>query len=254
MDLLEIVTLTYLSQSKYGLDGIDITVNNVNLNSGGAKRTNTTGKSGVDSVYAVTGCTTASTSAGESVKTMANINGTTGNTANNGVYTWDQLNGCMASSTGNIYGIYDLSGGTYERTAAYVANGNSYLKNYGASIAYDGSTLKTASTKYITAYPFDSSTDNTGITINDTNRNTASTNNYKKNTLIYGDGIRETSTVGIESNSWYGDSSYYPGLNGPFSFRGGVLLGSSGAGLFAFDRHTGNSSYISGFRAVLTES
>ena len=246
--------VAYLSQSKYGLDGIDITVNNVNLNSGGAKRTNTTGKSGVDSVYAVTGCTTASTSAGESVKTMANINGTTGNTANNGVYTWDQLNGCMASSTGNIYGIYDLSGGTYERTAAYVANGNSYLKNYGASIAYDGSTLKTASTKYITAYPFDSSTDNTGITINDTNRNTASTNNYKKNTLIYGDGIRETSTVGIESNSWYGDSSYYPGLNGPFSFRGGVLLGSSGAGLFAFDRHTGNSSYISGFRAVLTES
>ncbi|MFR8144478.1 MAG: hypothetical protein ACLU84_05305 [Clostridia bacterium] len=109
--------VAYLSQSKYGLNGTDITVNNVSLNSGGAKRTNTTGKSGVDSVYAVTGCTTASTSAGESVKTMENINGTTGNTANNGVYTWDQLNGCMASSTGNIYGIYDLSGGNYERTS-----------------------------------------------------------------------------------------------------------------------------------------
>ena len=65
--------VAYLSQSKYGLNGTDITVNNVSLNSGGAKRTNTSGKSGVDSVYAVTGCTTASTSEGENVQTMANI-------------------------------------------------------------------------------------------------------------------------------------------------------------------------------------
>ena len=109
--------VAHLSQSKYGLNGTDITVNNVSLNSGEAKRTNTAGKSGVDSVYAVTGCTTGSSSAGETIKTIANINGTTGNTANNGVYTWDQLNGCMASSTGTIYGIYDLSGGNYERTS-----------------------------------------------------------------------------------------------------------------------------------------
>ena len=216
--------VAYLSQSQYGLDKQEVCINNVSLNSGGAKRTNTAGKSGVDSVYAVTGCTTGSTTAGESVKTMANINGTTGNTANNGVYTWDQLNGCKASSTGNIYGIYDLSGGTWERTAAYVANSHGELKAYGASIAYDGNTLRTASTKYTTAYPFDSSTDNTGITNNDTNLNTASANNYKKNTLIYGDGIRETSTAGTGSTSWYGDYSYYPGLNSPFSIRGGSFL------------------------------
>ena len=109
--------VAYLSQSQYGLDRTDITINNVNLNSGGTKRTNIAGKSGVDSVYAVTGCTTASNSAGEVVKTIANINGTTGNTANNGVYTWDQLNGCKASSTGTIYGIYDLSGGIWERAS-----------------------------------------------------------------------------------------------------------------------------------------
>ncbi|MFR0823516.1 MAG: hypothetical protein ACLSHH_07945 [Clostridia bacterium] len=246
--------VAYLSQSKYGLDGIDIAINNVNLNSGGAKRTNTAGKSGVDSVYAVTGCTTGSTTAGETVKTMANINETTGNTANNGVYTWDQLNGCKASSTGNIYGIYDLSGGTYERTAAYVANSHGELKTYGASIAYDGNTLRTASTKYTTAYPFDSSTDNTGITNNETNLNTASANNYKKNTLIYGDGIRETSTAGTGSSSWYGDYSYYPGLYDPFSFRGGALWNGSDAGLFYFYRFSGNSRFNNGFRAVLTVS
>ena len=245
--------VAYLSQSKYGLDGTDITVNNVSLNSGGAKRTNTAGKSGVDSVYAVTGCTTGSISEGETVKTMANINGTTGNTANNGVYTWDQLNGCKASNTGNIYGIYDLSGGTYERTATYVANGNSNLKTYGSSIAYDGNTLKTASTKYTTAYPFDSSTDNTGITNNET-LNTASGNNYKKNTLIFGDSIRETSTAGTGSSLWYDDFSYYPGLLYPFSIRGGYFWDGSGAGLFCFTRHNGGSNFYLGFRAVLTVS
>ncbi len=109
--------VAYLSQSQYGLDGIDIAINNVNLNSGGAKRTNTAGKSGVDSVYAVTGCTTGTNNGGETVRTMENINGTIGNTASNGVYTWDQVNGCKASSTGTIYGIYDLSGGTWERTS-----------------------------------------------------------------------------------------------------------------------------------------
>ena len=244
----------YLSQSKYGLDKQEVCINNVNLNSGGAKRTNTAGKSGVDSVYAVTGCTTGSNNAGESVKTMANINGTTGNTANNGVYTWDQLNGCKASSSGTIYGIYDLSGGTWERTAAYVANGNSSLKNYGASIAYDGNTLKTASSKYTTIYPYDSNTDNTGITNNEANLNTASTNNYKENTLIYGDGIGETSTAGTGNYSWYGDSSSYPGLYGPLSIRGGSLWNGSVAGFFSFGRGFGNSDYTNGFRVVLAVS
>ncbi|MFR0823702.1 MAG: hypothetical protein ACLSHH_08930, partial [Clostridia bacterium] len=207
-----------------------------------------------DSVYAVTGCTTGSTTAGESVKTMENINETTGNTSNNGVYTWDQLNGCKASSTENIYGIYDLSGGTYERTAAYVANSHGELKAYGASIAYDGSTLRTASTKYTTAYPFDSSTDNTGITNNEANLNIASANNYKENTLIYDDGIRETSTAGTGSSSWYGDYSCYSGLYGPFSIRGGDFWNGSSAGLFYFSRTSGDSSFHAGFRAVLAVS
>ena len=246
--------VAYLSQSKYGLNGTDITINNVSLNSGGAKRTNTVGKTGVDSVYAVTGCTTASTSAGGAVKNMTNINGTTGNTANNGVYTWEQLNGCKASSSGTIYGIYDLSGGTWERTAAYVANGNSNLKGYGANIAYDGNTLRTASTKYTTTYPFDGGTDNASMDSNDTNLNIASTNNYKKNTLIYGDSIRETSTVETGSASWYSDSSYYPGLDSPFSIRGGALWNGSSAGLFSFTRNGGSSSYSNGFRAVLAVS
>ncbi|MFR0823040.1 MAG: hypothetical protein ACLU84_06230 [Clostridia bacterium] len=109
--------VAYLSQSQYGLNGTDIAINNINLNSGGTKRTNAAGKSGVDSVYAVTGCTTGSTNEGEKVTTIEEINGTTGNIANNSVYTWEQLNGCRTSSSGTIYGVYDFSGGTWERTS-----------------------------------------------------------------------------------------------------------------------------------------
>ena len=246
--------VAYLSQSKYGLETTEIMINNINLNSGGKARTNTAGKSGVDSVYAVTGCTTGSTSASEKVTTIDNINGTTANTAVDGVYTWNQLNGTKASSSGTIYGIYDLSGGTWERTTAYVANGREELKIYGSSIVYEGSNLKTISTKYTTAYPFDSTTDNTSIVKNNTNLNVASTNNYKKNTLIYGDGIYETSMEGTGSTSWYDGSSYYTGLISPFLFRGGSLWNGSDVGLFSFSRGDGINNSSHGFRTVLAVS
>ncbi|MFR0822270.1 MAG: hypothetical protein ACLU84_07260 [Clostridia bacterium] len=243
--------ITYLSQSQYGLGNVEICVNNISLNSGNSKRINVDGKSGVDSVYAVTGCTTAYNDAEEKITTIEKINSTVNNTAIDGIYTWDQLNGTKASSTGNIYGIYDLSGGLEERTTAYIANAHEYLSLFAKSITYDANTLKTASTKYTTAYPFDSSVDNTEVADNDTNLNTVSTNNYKKNTLIYGDGIRETSTTGIGSTSWYNDYSYYMGLFGPVSVRGGDLWTKSGNGLFHFHRTTGDSSYADGLRVTL---
>ncbi len=81
-------------------------------------------KGGVDSVYAVTGCTNNTTSAVGRVTTIQEINAVSGNTptATNSIYTWKQKNGQNASTTGTIYGIYDLSGGVWERTASYVAN------------------------------------------------------------------------------------------------------------------------------------
>ncbi len=244
----------YLSQSQYGLDKQEVRINNISLNSGGAKRTNTAGKSGVDSVYAVTGCTTTTDNIDMVTKTMENINGTVGNTPNSGVYTWNQLNGCKASSCGTIYGIYDLSGGTWERIAAYVANGNKMLKESGTNMTYNGNALRTASTKYTTVYPFDSSTDNTSIGETTENLKIAGTNNYKKNILIYGDAIRETSTEGNLNTAWYNNNSNYPALHYPFVFRGGGFWNAQDAGLFAFARRTGASAYYDGFRAVLVAS
>ena len=108
-------------QSQFGLNGTNIAINNINLNSGNQKRTVTTGKNGVDSAYAVTGVTDGTEDGAEKQVTEDTIKEVkekaTGNTPIDGVYSWNQLTGQKASSTGTIYGIYDLSGGAWERTA-----------------------------------------------------------------------------------------------------------------------------------------
>ncbi len=225
--------VSYLSQSKYGLDGTNIVINNVYLN-------NTT-----KSVYAVTGCAGATANANAVSTTIGALN----NRTQSSVYVWTQKNGTTASSTGTIYGIYDMSGGTWERTASIVNNGNSNLTTYGSQIMADLN--NGGSTKYITVYPHDSSKDNTSISNTDANLNTANQANYVKNTKIYGDGIRETSTAGTGTTSWYSDYSYFAGLHNPFFLRGGYYGGTSGAGLFYFNRSNGGSGYSHGFRSVL---
>ena len=242
--------VVYLGWSQYGAKGTEPYINNINANSGSKKRTETAGKTGIDSVYAITGLTTGTTNSGAkttSESDITNINNRTGNTATNGIYAWDQIEGQKASSTLNMYGVYDLSGGVWERTAGYVNNGNSNLKTYGSSVVTGGDT----STKYATVYPHDTSKDNTSIGWSDENLNAASNANYPLNTKIFGDAIRETSTSGTGSNSWNNDYSYFPGLNFPFFARGGHYWSTSSAGLFAFSRTTGSSICYSGFRPVL---
>ena len=220
--------IAYLAQSKYGLNGTNIYINNVNLN-------NTT-----KSVYAVTGCAGATEDASPVATTITELNNRTAS----GVYVWTQKSGTKASTTGTIYGIYDMSGGTWERTAGLVNNGNENLTKYGQSLMNALNNGK--SSKYVTVYPHDSSVDKTGANID-----TASAANWKANTKIYGDGIRETSTAGTGKTSWHTDYSYFPAVGDPFFVRGGGFWYGEVAGLFSFNRGTGRSSYASGFRSVL---
>ena len=78
------------------------------------------------------------------------ITGTSGGTANasssDATYAYnDTTNGVLASSTGNVYGIYDLSGGVGEYVAAYYGE-SSYLAT-GSSFANE-----TSDRKYSTVY------------------------------------------------------------------------------------------------------
>ena len=223
--------VAYLAQSKYGLNGTNIYINNVNLHS----------STGAQSVYAITGCAAATADADQVVTEMDT---TTKRPKATNVYTWTQASGTKASSTGTIYGIYDMSGGAWERTASLVNNGNGNLSTYGQSLM--NLLINGKSSQYVTVYPHNASVDKNGA-----NKDTASAANYAKNTQIYGDGIRETSTAGTGKTSWYTDYSYFPAVDSPFSLRGGGLWDGEGAGLFYFNRVDGGSASYAGFRSVL---
>ena len=214
--------VAYLGQSQYGLYNKNIRINNVNMGDNS------------HFVYAMTGYAAKEEDAA--------------NTTNTDAIAWNQTGGELASTTGTIYGIYDMSGGTWERSASLVNNGNSRLNEFGSSLMYSLKDGK--SSEYVTVYETDTSVDNTGVSWTDENLLKTNEANYKKNTK-YGDAIKETSTAGTENTSWNGDYSYFAGLYGPFFVRGGAYWDRSGAGLFSFSRSDGYSTYTAGFRSVL---
>lgn len=191
---------------------------------------------------------TAGTADGEeTIVKIDEIRSLTGNTptATGNIYAWNQKGGVSASSTGNMTGIYDLSGGLWERTASYVGNNHNYLSVYGASLTNQGST------KYAMVYPCDDSVDNSEKEYNDENLKAAVDANYAKNTKIYGDAVRETSTAATGNTSWNEDYSIFVGLHRPFLTKGGTVWDSTKAGSFYFYRHDGNNVFDLGFRPVV---
>ncbi|MDD3822042.1 MAG: hypothetical protein PHF47_03385, partial [Bacilli bacterium] len=134
------------------------------------------------------------------------------------------------TSTGNIYGVYDINGGSWEFVAAYLNNGNTNLTN-------NGSSLVNAAAKYKEVYSKGSS---------DTqDLNYAQTANKK------GDAIYETSNSHTGNASWYSDTSSMPSGTSVFFRRGGNWEQYSLAGAFAFYGASGAASNYIGFRPVL---
>ena len=187
--------VAYLSKSKYGKQNEEVWINN-------------------SSSY-ITG------SAGNSASA-----GTDAGTTND--YTSTQ--GVKASTTGNVYGVYDMSGGAWEYVAGYVNNGNSSLTSYGSSLVNGDAKTKNVYNK--------ASSDN-------------NTNNYNANSSKYGDALYETSTRGDGNTSWYGDYSVFPYTSNPFFIRGGLFNNGAGAGVFFFHTYDGGSHSSSSFRPVL---
>ena len=157
--------------------------------------------------------------------TGASVGSTTSTSA------YNSGNGPQASTTGTVYGIYDMSGCSWEYTAAYVANDNGSLTSNGASLVSGTAYTKDVYTK--------GSADD---------RET----NYNANSSKYGDAVYETSNHYSSSNgSWYGDYSRFPYSTGPFFVRGGYYNYASNAGLFCFSNDNGGAYSYYGFRPVL---
>jgi hypothetical protein len=213
--------VAYLSQSQYGLNGINIAINNVSL--GGSPKT----------IYAVTGCASTAENNSDASTVTTTIESLNAGTTDS-VATWTQVAGTKSSSTGTIYGIYDLSGGSTEKTASYVTNNNENL-------CFGNCLITETNRKYVMAYS--SAESGTDISV-------AATANYNANSVI-GDAIKETSSDGASNSAWFGDTSYFTSYNAPFFGRGNNFGNKSNAGLFSFGRMVGYGGYAGGFRPVL---
>ena len=159
--------VAYLTESKYGRNGTEITINN---------------------------------------------NGTTYYTGGGSGTAY--VNNTNQSSTGNIYGIYDLSGNAYEYVAGYYKAGN---------FSYADSTFTTGiSDAYSTAYS-----------------GTTASSAYK-----YGDATYET-------DGWNDDDAYFVDSRSPFFRRSGVYFNGAYAGVFDFYYGNGSSNSSYSFRVCL---
>ena len=182
--------VAYLKQSKYGLGTTDIGLNNYK-----------------SSPY-LTGC---GSTAGSASSTTCNAYNTT--------------DGMLASTTGNITGIYDMSAytGTYVMGVMKTSDGTALT--YGAS-GFTTSTLPFNS-KYVDQYEY-------GTTYSD---------QTAYNRRILGDATGEV-------HGWYDDYAVFVGYIDPWFVRG-FFDGPAAAGVFSFNSNGGMPRPILAFRSVL---
>ena len=209
--------VAYLSRSKYGANR-EVYVNNSSGYYTGRSGGNVGGSTPINGTY-------------------TDIESTTQYNAY-GFYTWDgylldygtntqsstrELNR-VASTTGNIYGVYDMAGGAWE----YI------MGNFNSTAGNSGFTTF-PNDKYINIY---SSSIFTG---------TNSTNNS----------LCTLATCGgqalYETKGWYHDSSYFVISNTPWFRRGGSYNAGTGAGIFNSNSYSGTNNALSGFRVALAQ-
>ncbi|MDD3242050.1 MAG: hypothetical protein PHQ64_04720, partial [Bacilli bacterium] len=130
--------------------------------------------------------------------------------------------GYLASTTGNITGIYDLNGGSVEYVSGYRST------SYGTS-GFNSTNITTYNAKYFDVYNAAS---------------TATSYNYR----ILGDATYETSPIsnfgdgdGVSRyhGSWYGDIAHFVDATNPWFIRSGTYVYGVLGGQFAYNRNTG---------------
>ncbi len=179
--------VAYLTQSQYGRNGTEISVNQCSDYITGAGR-----GIGDNPIYN-------STYGGNKIEESQRYNGEIGK---------------LSSTTGNVYGIYDMSGGVHEYVmGVYGTNGSPATGESGFT--------EFPESKYYNLYT------------------TTSANNSN-----IGDALYETS-------EWNNDYASFVNSSKPFFKRGGDYSDTSNAGVFYFNYNNGYSYYNNGFRVCL---
>ncbi len=153
--------------------------------------------------------------------------------------TYETENGQKASTTGNITGVYDMSGGAEEYVMGVLADGNGQPRS-GNSATYNSGFNGTCNSGDCSnvgiAFPSDSK-------YYDLYKTTDATTACEEG-ICYGHALSETS-------GWYNDYNSFVSASLPWFSRGGHYNYASDAGVFYFNNDTGNSFVNYSFRLVL---
>ena len=214
--------VAYLSASKYGAGANKVQINAAFLASG------STDADGDKSQYGATGCGPDSNGV-EGKYDAGTLDETTieSPTACGSVdRAYNGTIGQYASTTGNVYGVYDMSGGVWE----YVMGNYSTNLSQTSNNPYNHGEVKTPiKPPYVDLY------------------NITSNNSCTWNTSGSGCGGHAL----FETAGWGGDYSYFVDSSHPWFVRGGSADNWSDAGVFASDVYTGSLDIDSGFRVAI---
>jgi len=232
--------VAYLSHSKYGVNR-EVYINNSDAYYTGRSGGNVGGSTAINTVY------TDQTS-------MMQYN-------KYGFYTWDgyllEYNtqnkttthdiSKVASTTGNITGVYDMSGGAVEYVMGVFANSNGTLWSGTSTTSNSGFTgLLGRNGDSYTGVDFpDSKYYDVYKAANGTSINALTACNGG---ICYGHGLSEV-------NNWYDDHTdylYFVGAVYPWFLRGGNDSSYARAGVFNFSSGGGNAIGNGGFRSVVS--
>ncbi len=143
--------------------------------------------------------------------------------------------GVLASTTGNITGVYDMSGGAFEFDMGNMSSGSGSYTFYSASSGFASGWYTNSTSKYLTSYAYGTS--------------------YKYQTAYsrgrLGDATGEVVLSTGGSGGWYSDYADFLYSDASWFVRGGYCDHSTGAGVFAFLTSYGSSDSVSSSRAVL---
>ena len=142
--------------------------------------------------------------------------------------------GVLASTTGNVYGVYDMSGGAYEYVMGNMSSTADTYTFYPRNSGFASSWYNDYSNqKYVNTYA------------NGTTRNDQSA--YNRGRL--GDATGEV--VASNGSGWYNGIAYFPYSSNPWFMRGGNYSNGSTAGVLGFNYLIGGAVSSNSARAAL---
>ena len=196
--------VAYLTNSKYGrcTDGscTEVTINNCSSYITGI---------GANTVSASSSSTTCTTAANK----------------------YDGTYGKLASTTGNITGVYDMSGGTNEYVMGSISSASGSYTFYPSNSGFTSDWYTTNTAKYLTTYAY----------------GTSDTNLMAYNRGRLGDATSEIILSSGGTGGWYSDYAHNISSNNQWLNRGGFYGNTTEAGIFRYGgsngtNHTGRST------------